>query len=217
MEDAADLAGKAAPNAQSVIERLKAMANEGGEDQDREEKLLSHKEEEVFQAPPVKDLSKSKTFIQKIRDNGVTAEDIPDELREEWVRSILGGIPFSYKIPVLGGRVILVFSELDKEAAKFSRRFNTVLGGNLDAQIKLAVVLQLKAVEGEMQVNLTAPADHLMNDSTSDLHPSLAVNKAYDAVCDSLPPGLTRFILGAWNIYSTLVGILTEDAFPDSF
>lgn len=215
MEDATRFEDRAADTA-SVISRLKAMAEEG-EDKDREEKLLNHKKEEVFQAPPVKDFSKPKTFIQKIRDNDVTSEDIPEELREEWVRSILGGIPFSYKIPVLGGRVTLIFSELDKEAAKFSRRFNTVLGGNLDAQIKLAVVLQLKAVEGEVHANLTEPGNNLMNASESDLYPTLAVNKAYDAVCDALPPGMTRFIIGAWNIYSTLVGILTEDAFPDSF
>ena len=209
MEDAAVLTGNGPADTAGVIARLKAMAEEG-----RTEEVTEH--DGVFHAPPVKDMSKPKSFIQKIRDNEVTSEDVSDELREEWVRSILGGIPFSYKIPVLGGRVEFVFAELDKDAAKFARRLNTALGGNLDAQIKLSIVLQLKEVSGEVHLEFKE-AGKLMDDTSTDTHPSRAVAKAFDDMCDEMPPGLTRFVVMAWNIYSTLVGILTEDALPDSF
>ena len=213
MEDATVVTGNAPADTTGVIARLKALADEG----ERNSKVEEVTEDDgVFHAPPVKDMSRPKSFIQKIRDNEVTSEDVSNELREEWVRSILGGIPFSYKIPVLGGRVEFVFAELDKDAAKFARRFNTALGGNLDAQIKLSIVLQLKEVSGEVHLEFKE-AEKLMDDPNADTYPSRAVAKAFDDMCDEMPPGLTRFVVMAWNIYSTLVGILTEDALPDSF
>lgn len=157
-----------------------------------------------------------KSFIQRVRSGKITGDDIPEGIREDWVRSILGGNPFSYGVPVLGGKVLFVFQELDNDAAKFLRKMNETLPDSVESQVKLAILMYLNRVEGAFDLEQKVGAE-LMEDKRVSLLPSQKIDEAYDNLCAALPQGLVRFLVGAWGIYSTLVGILTDDAFPDSF
>lgn len=187
----------------NMIDRIKAM------DEQPQEKPQPA-DDKVDQA---KD---GKSFMDKIRGGGLTQEDIPEGVRQEWVRSILGGSPFAYSVPILGGKVSFVFGELDKEGAAIHRSLAKSLGSaDLDRQTKLCIILFLKEISGE--VNVKFEKSRILGDPNASMFTEGKVDKAYDELCDKMPVGLTRLLVGAWSIYSTLVAFLTENAFPDSF
>lgn len=194
---------------QEALATLRAMAEE--DDNNKAQADTTVPTEQVSEEPA----EEPKSFIQRVRSGGVTGDDIPEALRADWVRSVLGGNPFSYGVPILGGRAVFVFSELDKDEAKFFRRMSRATEGDVATQVKLSILLYLKGIEGDIEQKITAGAD--LTSSPAPAYPVRDIEKAYDDLCDSLPQGLVRFLVGAWGIYSTLVGILTDDAFPDSF
>lgn len=155
------------------------------------------------------------SFYDRIRRGQVGADDIPDEVREEWTRSMLGDIPFSYTVPLFGGKVGLVFSELDKERSALFRRLTKAIGEDLDAQTKLCIVLFLRGVTGD--ISTTFGPSSLETDIHAAMTAVSSVDKAYEALCEQLPAGITKMLFGAWAIYSSLIGLMTQEAYPDSF
>lgn len=153
-------------------------------------------------------------FYQRILNNEVTAAEIPDEIRQEWVRSILGDIPFAYTVPLLGGRIGMVFSELDEKKSEIHRTFVRALGPDIELQTRLCIVLFLREITGDVSVKVKPT---ILEQVNADLTPAISINKAYDELCAQMPVGISKMLFGAWSIYSTLVGLMTQDAFPDSF
>jgi len=167
--------------------------------------------------PLKKDESKlpSKPFKDRLRDGELTYDDIPDSIKSDWVRSILGGTPFSYKVQVLGGKVSFVFCDLDAEGMNKYRQMSEKLGRDLDAQTKLGIVVFLDSIIGEVSVYLDKnkfPEIVEMGLDERDL-----VEKMYSDLCAKLPVGLVRMLPSAWIMYSTLLAFLTSNALPDSF
>lgn len=187
------------------IGKLKAFANEGQE-QAPEQKPL----------PPVPAQdTKEGEFMRKIRLGTVTNEDIPEAIRQEWMRSILGGGLFAYGVPLFGGKVRMVFSELTKSEAALHRKVSSLVpAGDTETQTKLCIILFLKEITGEVNVKVKDLYEE--KDVTGVFAPKF-VNDAYEKLCDMIPVGLSRMLVGAWSIYSTLVGTLSQEAFPDSF
>lgn len=155
------------------------------------------------------------SFYDRIRRGQVDSDDIPEEIREDWTRSVLGDIPFTYTVKMLGGRVGLVFSELDKERSALFRKLTKAIGDDLDAQTKLCIVLFLREVTGDIQVKFEP--SNLETDIHAVMTAVTSVDKAYEALCNQIPVGLSKMLFGAWAVYSSLVGLMTQDAYPDSF
>lgn len=156
-----------------------------------------------------------KSFYARLRDGEITPADIPDALREEWTRTILGDTTFAYTVPLLNGRVGFVFGELDGEKASLYRRFSHAAGPDIDTQTRLCIVLFLREITGDVQIRIEPTC--LEKDQAAIHTPAVSIEKAYDELCSQIPVGLSKMLLGAWTVYSTLVGLLTQEAFPDSF
>lgn len=157
----------------------------------------------------------SKSFKDRLRDGELTYDDIPDSIKSDWVRSILGGTPFSYKVQVLGGKVSFVFCDLDAEGMNKYRQMSEKLGRDLDTQTKLGIVVFLDSIIGEVSVDLNKnkfPEVVEIGLDERDL-----VEKMYSDLCAKLPVGLVRMLPSAWIMYSTLLAFLTSNALPDSF
>lgn len=155
----------------------------------------------------------NKSFYQKLRDNELGIDDIPEDIKQEWTRSVLGGQPFTHKVPMMGGRVKFVFSELDEEAAKLHRELSWKVPDSTELQTMLSILLFFKGVEGDVEIH----PEIVINTMNFSLSPSANLHQYYDELCGKLPVGLTRLLIPAWNIYSIMVSIMMNNAMPDSF
>ena len=156
-----------------------------------------------------------KSFKDRLRDGELTYEDIPENVKEDWVRSILGGTPFSYKVPVLDGKVNFVFCDLSSEEMNNYRKFSESLGRDIDTQTKLGIVIFLNSITGE--VNIEFEKNKFPEVIQVDLDERGQVEEMYSKLCAKIPTGLVRMLPAAWTMYSSLIGFLTNNALPDSF
>lgn len=189
---------------QDVNEFIKAIQDAGMTITTQSEQ----KEQESLSLP-------EKSFKERLRDGELTYEDIPDSIKSDWVRSILGNTPFSYKVQVLGGKVSFVFCDLNAEGMAEYRRFSEHLGRDLEAQTKLGIVVFLNSVVGEVNVEFGSDKFPKVIKVGQDYIDQ--VNDMYDNLCAKLPVGLVRMLPAAWAMYSTLIAFLTSNALPDSF
>lgn len=174
--------------------------------------------------PDVEDKSKKrealgmdnkKSFKDRLRDGELTYDDIPENIKTDWVRSILGNTPFSYKVSVLGGKVNFVFCDLNQEGMANYRKYSDGVGRDIEAQTKLGIVVFLHSITGELNVELDANKFPTVSEAGQDVID--VVNDMYDKLCSKLPVGLVRMLPAAWAMYSTLIAFLTSNALPDSF
>lgn len=156
-----------------------------------------------------------KSFKDRLRDGELTYDDIPDSIKSDWVRSILGGTPFSYKVQVLGGKISFVFCDLNAEGMNKYRQLSERLGRDLDAQTKLGIVVFLDSITGEVNVELDK--NKFPEVMRVDMDEREQVELMYNNLCEKLPVGLVRMLPAAWIMYSTLLAFLTTNALPDSF
>lgn len=156
-----------------------------------------------------------KSFKDRLRDGELTYEDIPENVKEDWIRSILGGTPFSYKVPVLDGKVNFVFCDLSSEEMNNYRKFSERLGRDIDTQTKLGIVIFLNSITGE--VNIEFEKNKFPEVIQIDLDERGQVEEMYSNLCSKIPAGLVRMLPAAWTMYSSLIGFLTSNALPDSF
>lgn len=156
-----------------------------------------------------------KSFKDRLRDGELTYDDIPENVKEDWTRSILGGTPFSYKVPVLDGKVNFVFCDLSSEEMNRYRKFSERLGRDIDTQTKLGIVIFLNSITGE--VNIEFEKNKFPEVVQIDLDERGQVEEMYSNLCAKIPAGLVRMLPAAWTMYSSLIGFLTSNALPDSF
>ena len=156
-----------------------------------------------------------KSFKDRLRDGELTYDDIPDSIKFDWVRSILGGTPFSYKVQVLDGKISFVFCDLSAEGMNQYRKLAERLGRDIDTQTKLGIVIFLDSIVGELNIEFEKNKfPMIVQEGYSDRE---MVEEMYDNMCAKLPTGLVRMLPAAWAMYSTLIAFLTSNALPDSF
>jgi hypothetical protein len=174
--------------------------------------VTTTKPEEPVSGEP---LPSTKSFKDRLRDGELTYDDIPDSIKSDWVRSILGGTPFSYKVQVLGGKISFVFCDLNAEGMNKYRVLSEKLGRDIDAQTKLGIVVFLNSVVGEVNIDLSD--NKFLDVKQINMDERAEVEEMYNNLCAKLPVGLIRMLPSAWVLYSTLLAFLTTNALPDSF
>jgi hypothetical protein len=173
--------------------------------------VITKSEEPVNKEP----LPPTKPFKDRLRDGELTYDDIPDSIKADWVRSILGGTPFSYKVQVLGGKISFVFCDLNAEGMNKYRVLSERLGRDIDTQTKLGIVIFLNSVTGEINIDLSD--NKFLDVKQINMDERAEVEEMYNNLCTKLPVGLVRMLPAAWAMYSTLIAFLTTNALPDSF
>lgn len=155
-----------------------------------------------------------RSFLQKFQDGDLSYDDIPDNIKEDWFRSIIGNTPFTYKVKVFNGKISFVFCDIDQEGMQKYSRMSARLGRDINSQTKLGICVFLHSIVGEINHEINHDFMKLGNpDTITDKE----VADIYDHMCADLPVGLTRMLPAAWGLYSSLVGLLTDNAMPDSF
>ena len=191
------------------------------EQQDVNEFIAAIKDAGMNITPPTKEgavkepLPPTKSFKDRLRDGELTYDDIPDSVKADWVRSILGGTPFSYKVQILGGKINFVFCDLSSESMNKYRRFSESLGRDIDSQTKLGIVIFLNSIEGD--INIELDKNKFPEVVPINMDERAIIEEMYSSLCEKLPAGLVRMLPSAWAMYSTLVAFLTTNALPDSF
>ena len=155
-----------------------------------------------------------RSFLQKFQDGDLSYDDIPDTVKEDWFRSIVGNTPFIYKVKVFGGKISFVFCDIDQEGMQKYSRMSAKLGRDINSQTKLGICVFLNSIIGE--VNHEVNHDFMKTTNPEAINDT-EVADMYDKLCEGLPVGLTRMLPAAWGLYSSLVGLLTDNALPDSF
>ena len=189
--------------AQSVLDKIKTL--EQGE-----------KPAPVETPQPVEEPKIEETFLEKIGKHTATIADVPEELLEEWTRCMLGDIPFLYRVPVLRGKAAFIFTDPTQEQSREYRAVSERLGDDPIAQTELSIVVFLRGVTGPKTIDLQWP-EKLSALAKSGFVTAKDINGLYEDMLAQIPRGFARMVVGAWNIYSSLVGVLTRESMPDSF
>lgn len=183
------------------IESLEKSSDKSGGTNDKQE----------LKAPPV-----DKSFLEKIGDRTATIADVPEALMEEWTRCMLGDIPFVYKVSVLKGKASFIFSDPTTEQSREMRAVSERLGTDSIAQTQLSIIAFLRGISGTKTMDLPWP-DKLSTLANGGFVTAKDISILYEDMLSKLPRGYQRLIVGAWNIYSALISILTKESMPDSF
>lgn len=159
-----------------------------------------------------------KPFIQRVLQGDIKDEDIPDAIRESWMRSVFSTAPFAYTADIFDGKAHVTFSEPDIRFRNVYRAATAALPASMYVALtSLSVLLHLREISGEFSLKIEPPEALLKMDMSDPVLIADAINAEYGKLSEKLPSAIMRMLPSLWSVYSFLIGYFTEKGMPTSF
>ena len=167
---------------------------------------------------PRKYMPAEKPFIQRILQGNIKDEDIPNSIRENWMRSVFSAAPFAYTADIFDGKAHVTFSEPDIRFRNVYRAATAELPSSMYVTLtSLSILLHLREISGELSMKFEPPEALLKMDMSNSITIGEAINAEYSKLSEKLPSAIMRMLPSLWSVYSFLIGYFTEKGMPTSF
>lgn len=162
-----------------------------------------------------------KNILHKVVSDALTIEDIPDTLKQAFIRSMVGGAPFTHTFRLLDGTLEVQFKE---PLAAISRKYNRILKMITDADTKMQFILlsylaRVESIEkgGRGKVLFSGWE---FDPSFAELSPAdvdVKIQDTFEAEFSELGNSLRRLLPELWVIFSGVWMFFIRNEVPKSF
>lgn len=188
---------------------------------DANEALKQIEELEKVLPTPVAEAEKRSTLVEKIWAQSLTEKDVPEDMYQAFVRSVLTNVPFTYAFTAMKGELTVVFSEPKGELAKRHATLRSKLESDqLEEISQLAILAHLdKITSKRLKQPLYERADDILS---GDIHGTNAevsdmVHAEYASFISERGESLSRIIPSMWLILSGLWNFMLQREIPTDF
>ena len=188
---------------------------------DANEALKQIEELEKVLPTPAAETEKRLTLVEKIWKQSLTEKDVPDDMYQAFVRSVLTNVPFTYAFTAMKGELTVVFSEPRGNLAKRHSTLRSKLEPDQMEEIsQIAILTHLEKITSKrMQKPLYERSDDTLSGDVPDTNAGVSdmIHEEYATFISNQGESISRIIPSMWLILSGLWNFMLQREIPTDF
>lgn len=162
-----------------------------------------------------------RSLVEKILSQTLTEKDVPQEMYQAFIRSVLTNVPFSYSFTIMKGELTVTFTEPKGAMAKQYSKLRSSLGvSQMETVSQLAILSHLGSITSKKLASpLYVRPEDVLNDCVA-LETEAVEDKIGSVYTDFISErgeSLSRIIPSLWLILSGLWNFMLQKEIPQDF